>query len=256
MPTFHSPNSFLNSKSGTALNSIPFSMPVDLTDGSWTKFDPDGLVANVSYSNGINRISWNSLAQGNANYNWGSGTVHRAPRWYKDLEIDGSQVNTDDIIQAMFWMQTDNVNRGDFDSSIAWGICADPTATAADTMCGMGLYTRAFVTGTNTALGVWAVNSSITGGNSNPTPTDRCIVTCQYGGGNVGSGTYMVVDNQGVRRLGGSRNGNISIPGSHTVKLILGVGTNGNNETIATGDESQYFKAQYAAIKTDLGAVL
>lgn len=256
MPTFHSPHSFFNSKSGTALNNIPFSMPVDLTDGTWTKFDPDGLVANVSHSNGFNTVVWNNLAQGNANYNWGGGTIHRAPRWYKDFEINGSQVNTDDIIQAIFWMQTDNVNRGDFHSSIAWGICADPTATAADTICGMGLYTRATTNSTYTSLGVWAVNGFMTAGNSNPTPTDRCIVTCQYGGGNVGSGTYMVVDNQGVRRLGGSRNGNIAIGGSHTVRLILGVGTNGNNVIINTGDESQRFKAQYAAIKTDLGAVL
>jgi hypothetical protein len=123
-------------------------------------------------------------------------------------------------------------------------------------MAGMGLYSRAFTNDSYTSLGVWTVDSSLTGGNSNPTPTDRCIVTCQYGGGHTGSGVYTVVDNQGERRLSGCRNGNISIPNNNAVKLILGIGTNGNNVTIGTGDESQTFKAQYTAIKTDLGAVL
>jgi hypothetical protein len=104
MAIYHSPYSYLKNGNGTSLDNVPYSLPIDLTDGSWTLFDPDSLVANVSHSNGFNTVVWNNLAPGNQNYNWGSGASHRSPRWYKDLEINGSQVTVEDIIQAIFWV--------------------------------------------------------------------------------------------------------------------------------------------------------
>ena len=74
-----------------SLANLPLTV-VDLTDGSWTLEDPDNLVASVTHAGGDNIVTWNALAAGSADYNWSGGTNHRAPRWYKLLDIDGTQV--------------------------------------------------------------------------------------------------------------------------------------------------------------------
>lgn len=236
-----------------SLYDIPFEGPLDLTDGTWTLYDPDSLIQSISFAGGWHTVVWNALAAGSSDYNWSGGTNHRAPRWYKAAEIGANRLTSDDITQAIFYIQTDNVNRGNFDSAIAHGICVDPTSTVANDIAGCGLYANATVAGTNTALGVWTVNASASTGVGS---SDRCLTTFQYGGGHCGSGCFTVVDNLGARVQNGSRNATTTLPAATDLFWMVGLGTRGNTITIALNDESQRFKVFQTAVKTNLAGVL
>jgi hypothetical protein len=190
---------------------------------------------------------------GSADYNWSSGSTHRAPRWYRAAEIGADRLTSDDITQAIFYIQTDNTNRGNFDNAIAHGICVDPTSTVATTIVGCGLYANATVSGTNTALGVWTGNASASTGVGS---SDRCITTYQYGGGHAGSGCFTVIDATGARLQNGSRNATAPLPSGTDLFWIVGLGTRGNTITITANDESQRFKLYRTAVKTNLAGVL
>ena len=238
------------------LYDVPYSDPIDLTDGSWTLVDPLGLIKSITFDavTKFHTVVWNAFPLGSADLNWSSGTNHTAPRWYQAAEIDGTPMNSDDITNLTFYIHTDNANRGNFDNAIAWGISVDPTSTDANTIAGCGLYANAIVSGTNTALGVWTVNGSATTGIGG---SDRCVTTYQYGGQHAGSGAFTVVDGAtGYRIQNGSRNANIAIPGGQNLSWVLGLGTRGNNIPIVQDDESQRFKIHRVAVKYDLGAIL
>ena len=238
---------------GTSLYNAPFGPPIDLTDGSWTLYDPDSLIQSVSFAGGWHTVVWNALAVGSGDYNWSGGTAtHRAPRWYKAAEIDGNRLTSDDVTQAVFYIQTDNANRGNFDNAIAHGICVDPTSTVATAIAGCGLYADAVVGDTNTALGVWTVNGSAT---TAVATSDRCITTYQYGGQHSGSGAFTLLDASGMRIQNGSRNAVVALPATADLYWVIGLGTRGT-QTIALNDESQRFKAYNLAVKPSLAGVL
>ncbi len=236
-----------------SLYNVPFDGPLDLTDGSWTLYDPDNLIQSISYAGGWHTVVWNALAAGSSNYNWSAGTTHRSPRWYKAAEVDGVRLTSDDLTQAIFYIQTNNVNRGDFDNGIVHGICVDPASTAATTIAACGLYANAFSSGTQTALGVFTINSAATAGVFS---SDRCMTTFQYGAGHTGSGVFTVLDASGVRIQSGSRNASSVLPASTDLFWMVGLGTRGNTITITANDESQRFKIWRTAVKTDLAGVL
>ena len=121
---------------GTSLYDIAPTL-VDLTDGSWTLYDPDSLIKGVTHSGGYNTVTWNALGAGSNNYIWSSGVTIRAPRWYKLLTIDGSQVTTDDLINAFFLGKTDTTVK-DFNHQFVFGVCTDPTSVAASTIDASG----------------------------------------------------------------------------------------------------------------------
>jgi hypothetical protein len=238
---------------GASLYNLAFTGPINLTDGSWTLLDPDSLIQSISYSAGVHTVVWNALAAGSSDYNWGSGSNHRAPRWYKAAEIDGNQLTSDDITQAVFYAKTDNVNRGDFDNMMISGVCVDPTSTVATTIAGMGLIAIAGSGGGDTIMGIWTVNASA----STSTPgSARCMTTTQYGGRHTGSGAFTLVDAAGNRTQNGARNGNLILPSTANLHWIVGIGTRFNFTTIGAGDESQRFTLYRTALKTDLAGVL
>ena len=71
---------------------------VDLTDGSWTLYDPDSLVDTVAHSAGWNTITWEAVTA-SSNYNWSTASgSQRAPRFYKKLLLDTTQVTSTDCL--------------------------------------------------------------------------------------------------------------------------------------------------------------
>ena len=238
---------------GASLYDLAFNGPIDLTDGTWTLNDPDNLIQSITYSAGVHTVVWNTLAAGSANYNWGSGSTHRAPRWYKAAEIDGNELASDDVVQGIFFAKTDNTNRGDFDSMMVHGICVDPTSTSASAIAGMGLIAIAQSSGSNTNLGIWTVNGSAS---TNTAGSARCMTTTQYGGRHTGSGCFTILDTSGHRTQNGSRNGNVVIPSGEKLHWIVGLGTRTNSVTITAGDESQRFSIWHKGVKMNLSGVL
>jgi len=226
----------------------------DLTDGSWTLVDPDNLVQSITRDgNGFHTITWNALAVGSANYRWDSGTFHRSPRWYKNAEIDGNQLVSEDMCNYTYYAETDNAARGDFDSAFVYGLSCDPTSVNPNDIAGGGLFSSVTAVGVNTFFGVWAVNSQAS---TSTGTSDRAVIQYQYGAGHAGCGTFYIITNLGERIQNGSRNAAVTLPATTDLKLMVGVGTRSNSTTIAAGNTSQKFRLSKVAMKPNLGGVL
>jgi len=240
---------------GASLYDAPYS-PIyeDLTDGSWTLVDPDNLVQSiVRDGSGFHTITWNALAVGSSNYRWDSGGAHRSPRWYKNAEIDGNQLVSEDMCNYTYYAETDNTARGNFDSAFVYALSTDPTSTVPNTIAGGGLFSSVQAVGTNTFFGVWAVNSQAS---TSTGTSDRAVIQYQYGAGHAGCGTFYIITNLGERIQNGSRNAAVTLPATTDLKLMVGVGTRSNTTTITAGDTSQKFRLSKVAMKPNLGAVL
>lgn len=238
-----------------SLYNIPFGDPIDLTSG-WTLYDPDSLIKSITFSGGFHTVIWNELLTGSNNYNWASGSNHRAPRWYQLAQIDGQQLTSDDVTQNIFFMVTDNsaAGRGDFQNAVTHGICVDPTSTVATTIAGMGQHVTVINTGADTAaMGVWTVNGSATTATSAPS---RSMALAQYGGRHVGSTCFTNLDASGLRVQNGSRNGSTAIPASTNLNWIVGLGTRSNTATIPQDGQSLKFKIYRKSTKMNLSGVL
>lgn len=237
--------------SGSAYD-IPFGDPVNLTDG-WTLYDPDSLIKSITYSGGVHTVTWNA-ASGSSDYNWSAGTNHRAPRWYQPAQIDSNALTTDDLIQNVTLVITDNTQRGGFDNALVHGVCVDPTSTVATTIAGMGQAVTVFTGGAATAsMGVWTVNSSSVTATSAPS---RSMATAQYGARHTGSVCFTNLDASGFRVQNGSRNGTTVLPASTALNWIVGLGVRSNSTNIAQDAESLRFKLYRKSFKMNLTGVL
>ncbi len=245
------PNAGCSGGGGSAYD-IPFGDPINLTEG-WTLVDPDGLIKSITYSGGVHTVTWNA-ASGSSDYNWSAGSNHRAPRWYQPAEIDSNALTTDDLIQNVTLVVTDNTQRGDFDNALVHGVCVDPTSTVATTIAGMGQAVTVFTGGAATAsMGVWTVNSSSVTATSAPS---RSMATAQYGARHTGSVCFTNLDASGFRVQNGSRNGTTALSAGTALNWVVGLGVRSNTTNILQDDESLRFKLYRKSFKMNLVGVL
>lgn len=250
MLVYSSPQSWLSNNVGEPLNNISFGNEIDLTDSSWTLLDPGSLIKSVAFSGGFNTVTFNALAFGSQDYNWTSSGDILSPRWYKKVVINKVEPTTDDIINALFYLEADDATR-DFDNNIVNGICEDPTSTVLNSLRGTGATVNARTSDSNSALGVWTVNSSATTANG----TNKRVQTqSQYGGRHAGSATSTLIDALGYHIQNSSRNASAALTASVNPYYIVGVGTRGIR-IIALNNQVR-FKAYHKAVKMDLGAIL
>lgn len=245
MPTFPSPQSYLRSISGgTSLDGIPFT-DIDLTDGSWTLLDPDGLVKSVTYAGGFHTITWNALAVGSSDYNWAAGGNHRAPRWHKVLNVSGTDILVGDFLLFTSRIEPDpTVN--DFNQQVVLGVADDPTSTVPNVIYGVGGFFARLTTG-NLDFGAWA-ESAVT---SNVKAANRIgACTVFRGGDSLGSTVYLNIGTGTDITNSGSRNTNrngLPYVGSVNVSVMVGVGIRSNTDTVPQ-DAQQRLKVSFGAI--------
>lgn len=230
---------------GTSLFDLPLTV-ANVTDGTWTLYDPDNLVKTVTFSGGFITVTWNALT-GSVNYNWTAGTICRSPRWYKTLTIDGNNVTNDTL--AIF---TSRIEQGldvaDFNNECIVGVANDASSVTLSTVDGSGGLANRVGTG-NPNYGTWQVNSSTATANS---ASDFGITTVMRGFRAVGSGVYLNVDSDvspAVVKNSGSRNSNQNAAATSTInqQVMIGIGIRSNGDDISQ-DDQQKFKASYAAI--------
>jgi hypothetical protein len=115
---------------------------VDLTDGTWTLYDPDGLVQSISYDSGTGEhtVTMNELAAPTSDYNPCGGSGYRGPRWYKALEISGTAVNADDVI-TMIHTADGTITTAGWNQRNIWGTTCNPTGLIVGNtgICGIGI---------------------------------------------------------------------------------------------------------------------
>jgi len=135
---------------------------VDLTDGTWTLYDPDGLVQSISFdsSTGEHTVTMNELAAPTSDYNPCGGTGYTGPRWYKALEISGNAVNADDVI-TMIHTADGTITTAGWNQRNIWGTTCAPTSLLVGQtgLCGIGIVWQA---PTGTEQGVYRLGSAYT----------------------------------------------------------------------------------------------
>jgi hypothetical protein len=222
---------------------------VDLTDGSWTLYDPDSLVKSVAFASGYNVITWNELAVGSTAYNPGvRAGGHHWPRWYKALVIGSTAVVADDWLELVTLMQCDtSVN--DFHQQVVAAAANNAATTDVDDMAGTGgIFAK--LTSAATAYGTWMEDSPTyeSGG------AVRALCVVNRGGRGVGSGAYGTMEATADRALGwNTRNADRTViaAASDPVYLMVGAGTRGSTDTIAD-DAQNSFRIGYKAITHDM----
>jgi hypothetical protein len=214
---------------------------VDLTDGTWTLYDPDSLIDTtygtngVTFSGGFNTIQWNALAVGSLNYNWAASGEHRAPRWYKAFEIDGNAVETGPMSVLHTVMEHDPAFTA-FDQQIVMAAATDAASVDIFAVAGSGGYFHRVGTA-NPVYGVWTFTSQT----STPSATSvRAHATTLRGGAFINGGTFIGVDGSGARTVNGSRTVSIaSSVGSVPQGLMVGFGVMNNTATIPAGAQQR-----------------
>lgn len=256
MPTYHSPHHYLRatSSSGTSLDGIPWNT-INLTDGSWTLVDPDNLVQSVSYSNGFNTVTWNAANPTASNtigrhYNWVNSYEKKAPRWYKNLTIEGTQITARDYVLFNTFMENDD-SVNDFNQVFCLGTGINPANNGVgDIDISGGICNKA--TNGTAAYGVLQWTGSTA---SNSGAPDSGVTTSFHGGRARGSGVYHT-HKTGVSpfetQAAGSRNTNqLNRTATDTLKIVVGVGIRSNGDVVDPGSE-QRFKLSYNSIKLTL----
>ena len=135
---------------------------VDLTDGTWTLYDPDLLVQSISFdsSTGEHTVTMNELASPTSDYNPCGGTGYRGPRWYKALEISGTAVNADDVI-TMIHTAEPTITTAGWNQRNIWGTTCFPTGLIVGNtgICGIGIV---WESPNGTEQGVYRLGSAYT----------------------------------------------------------------------------------------------
>ena len=226
---------------------------VDLTDGTWTLEDPDGLVDTVSYAAGFNTITFNTLAApGNNTYRWDNGTTCRAPRWYRALEIDGSAVFNTDALVMMTRVELDET-KADFNQKNVFGAGLDATSVTASTIALTGGYWALASLGGNPIYGGFTINAQTSTGNAN---NAYGLSNIMRAGDGLGGVTYSAMSSADLVLGANARNSGVTSSGAAIptgVQLIVGVGPGLNTTGITAGDQVG-FKASYIAFTGNVGA--
>ena len=229
---------------------------IDLTDGSWTLYDPDSLVNTITFSGAWHTLTWNALPVGSGDYNWFYGTTVRAPRWYKNLEIDGTQVTSLDLLVSTYRMEVPPLGSPDvcpFRWKGVFGAALDAASTDTGLMCGTGGTMGRFSTVTNPLYGVFTRHTESSNGPNNGI---YGVCTTIRGGDGLGGGEFMIFDNTDANLQAAARSAGVyttGLPVPTDVQLVVGLGTGANAVTITAGDQTK-FKLSHVATTLAAGA--
>jgi hypothetical protein len=230
-----------------SLDAVAFTV-VDLTDGSWTLYDPDSAVQSVAFAGGFNTVTFNALLA-SSNNNWSTTGDHRAPRWYKLLTIGANQVVTGSHMAFTSRLQDDNTVN-DFNRQVVIGPAIDPGAIPSLTILGTGGQFNKTTAG-SPAYGTWQVNASTTSASASNVYGKTTVA---WMGDSAGAGVYVNLDTNDEAVNSGSRNSNqnnLTGGAVANVYVMVGVGPRGSADAIALNDQMK-FKAGYIALTTEV----
>jgi hypothetical protein len=240
---------------GSSLYQLPPEV-INLTDGSWTLYDPDNLVDTITFAGDWHTLTWNALPVGSGDYNWFSGTTIRAPRWYKNLEISGTQVTSMDLLVSTYQMELLPLLDPDvcpFRWLGVFGAALDAASTDTGLMCATGGTMGRFSPTTAAIYGIFTRNTQSSNG---PNTGEYGICTTVRGGDGLGGGEFMIFDATGSNLQAAARSAGVyttGLPVPTDVQLVVGLGTGANTVTITAGDQTK-FKLSHVSTTIAAGA--
>lgn len=115
---------------------------VNLTDGTWTLYDPLNLVKTITYDapTQVHTVTMNALAAPSSDQNPCGGTYYNGPRWYKALAVQGTNITADKIVSLMM-TATPTISTAGWDQRNIWGTTCAPTSEIGGSagLCGIGI---------------------------------------------------------------------------------------------------------------------
>ena len=237
---------------GTSLADLT-PIPIDLTDGSWTLLDTDGLVSSVSHSGGFNTVIWNTVVA-DAKYNWSTASGGQsAPRWYKRLVIGTTQVTSTDTL--LFTTEMEASRTDDFLSKVILTAAEAPTDTDVAVIRATGGAANK-VSATQISGGTYSYSAETVTQNA---ALGKSISTSLRGHESLGVGCYIALNDSdpatGISM--GSRPSNRSNAGAagagQDLWIMVGVGPKTSAIGVTAGDQ-QRFALSFVAATLAFGA--
>jgi hypothetical protein len=236
--------------SASDLNDIALNT-VDLSDGSWTLYDPDSLVKSVSFdsTNKRNIITVNALASGsNAKYNWKNSGAKEAPRWHKTATLGaGNNINREHMVSGVYLLDfSDDRNMS---CDIVCGLAKIPESEVA-TGVNLGGAFGQITAQANAIYGVYTFSGATSLSTGGP---DKGLVTFQHGGDKIGGGVAALLDSSGESNNSGvdrSSNQDHSDNG-RPMSILVGLGLR-NDNTPWDDDDVVKIGIKYLLLKPSL----
>lgn len=220
---------------------------VDLTDGSWTLYDPESGINSVTFADGFNTVTWNSFPS-STDHNWSSTGDITSPRWYKLLKIENTQMTTGDQFALHTRLENDpSINQ--FYQAVIMGAAISPGSDPSLTILGTGGHFRKTTSG-NPQYGAWTINAST---NQSDVNNQYGKYVCYWGGDSAGGVTGINFDSSddAIETAARASNQN-TLTGNLTssIYVMVGIGPGSNTTTINAAFQ-QKFKVGYVAVSEE-----
>jgi len=217
---------------------------VNLTDGSWTLYDPDNQVDTVSYDSvtGLHTVTMNA-GGASSDYNPGSGSVFRGARWYKLLTVAGTQVDSADWLTVEHIVDPTN-STADWVQRNFFATTTDPTSTTNHTSnSGLQLLGAAWSHPSGTEQGTCIGNSFQIAANA---LSETLRANALRGNDRIGMAASLVLKAGPAFGSATQRFGDYAVQVTGNLYLVVGLGIKTNTEAILAGDQTQ-FRLRYVA---------
>jgi hypothetical protein len=223
---------------------------VDLTDGTWTLYDPDSQVNTVSYDalTGQHTVTMNNGGN-SADYNPGSGADFRGARWYKLLTVAGTQVDSADWLNIEF---INNVREtaSTFVQRNFFATTTDPTSLRNTATEGLQLLGSCW-SGTPTNEQGTCLGNNFAIQNNALQVTQR--VSSMRGNDRIGMAAMMSMKSGNTFAAANQRFDDEACVTTGNVYLVVGIGIKTNTTVITAGNQC-FFGLRYIAHTVDSGA--
>jgi hypothetical protein len=223
---------------------------VNLTDGTWTLYDPDAQVNTVTYDalTGQHTVTMNNGGN-SSDYNPGSGAVFRGARWYKLLTVAGTQVDSADWLNIEF---INNVREtpSTFVQRNFFATTTDPTSVANSATAGLQLLGSCW-SGTPTNEQGTCLGNNFAIQNNALQVTQR--VSSMRGNDRIGMAAMMSMKTNNTFAAANQRFDDEACVTTGNVYLVVGIGIK-TNTTIITAGNQCFFGLRYIAHTVDSGA--
>ena len=235
---------------GTSLSGLT-PVLVDLTDGSWTLYDPDSLVDTVAHSAGWNTITWEA-ASASADLNWStaSGSM-RAPRWYKKLLLDTTQVTSTDCL--LFTTEMEASRTDSSLTKVILTVAEQPGSTDVALIRAVGGAANKVST-TQISGGSYAYSAETVTQNA---ALGSTFATTLRSNDSMGGSLYVALNTSETGVSMGSRISNRSQAGTagagQDIHVMVGVGPKTSAISLGAGD-TQRFRLSFVAATIDWSA--
>lgn len=236
MSTFVRSGNTVTQFSSPSLRSLEFNF-TNLTDGTWTLYDPDSIVSGsptYNPSTGAHTVTFNTKVA-SADYTFLS-TNSRWPRWYRELKIEGVNPTSDNLLMCGYTSTLVTPSAADYAVSI--GVCVSPTTLLSSNVQGCGSYHYTSVGTSSVGAGstdyTAQVSATVSSGNN------KLYTLTVTGGRHVGSSETMILTSANLRVQNNSRNSSNTMNAGQNLYEIVAIGARISTTSFTSGHTIQF----------------